>query len=188
MALRHHNYSFTDYLLVEEMGAVKHEYLDGDIYAMAGGSILHAALTSAASVMLANQIRGRCRTYSSDLRIRVATSGLASYPDVTVVCGPVQTDPESNETVLNPSVVVEVLSPSTIEYDLGEKFEHYRQINSLKAVVYVWQDQRRIEVRERTGELWRTAVAESGDGAAIQALDCRLDVDALYAEAGAPAA
>ncbi|MFL5305501.1 MAG: Uma2 family endonuclease [Polyangia bacterium] len=185
MALRHHNYSFKDYLLVEEMSAVKHEYLDGEIYAMAGGSILHAALTSAATVILSNQIRGRCRTYSSDLRIRVATSGLASYPDATVVCGPVQTDPESTETVLNPTVVAEILSPSTIDYDLGEKFEHYRQINSLRAVVYVWQDQRRIEVRERAGELWRTAIAEAGDSAFIQALDCRLDVDALYADAGA---
>ena len=71
MALRHHNYSFKDYLLVEEMSAVKHEYLDGEIYAMAGGSILHAALTIAVTVMLSNQIRGRCRT----LQLAICGSG-----------------------------------------------------------------------------------------------------------------
>ncbi|HSS40298.1 MAG TPA: Uma2 family endonuclease, partial [Polyangia bacterium] len=179
MPVRLHQYSFRDYLLVEEMSAVKHEYLDGEIYAMAGGSIHHAALTAAAMIMLSGQVRGRCRTYSSDLRIRVATSGLASYPDVSVVCGPVQTDPENKETVLNPAVVLEVLSPSTIDYDLGQKFEHYRQIDSLKAVAYVWQDQLRIEVRERVGDVWRTTVSESGDSAIIQALDCQLDADAL---------
>ena len=83
--------------------------------------------------------------------------GSASYPDVTVVCGEATADPESKETVINPTVVVEVLSPATIDYDLGEKFEHYRQIPSLKAVVYVWQDRRQIEIRERTpNDEWRS--------------------------------
>lgn len=182
-----HSYSFQDYLLVEEMSSVKHEYLDGEIYAMAGGSILHAALSGSVLAMLHGQLAGRCRVHSSDLRIRVAATGLTSYPDVTVVCGPVQTDPESQDTVVNPTLVVEVLSPATIAYDLGKKFEHYSQIPLLQAVVYVWQDQPRIEVRERAGEGWRTAVVEAHGTAAISGLDCRLDVDALFADAGAPA-
>jgi Uma2 family endonuclease len=183
---RHHRYSFKDYLVVEEMSTIKHEYLDGEIYAMAGGSILHAGLSATVGALLSSQVRGRCRTYSSDLRVRVTATGLATYPDMTVVCGPIQADPENRDTVVNPSLVVEVLSPSTIDYDLGEKFEHYRQISSLRAVIYVWQDQPRIEVRERVGDDWRTTVAESKGTAVIPGLDCRIDVDVLYADAGAP--
>jgi Uma2 family endonuclease len=107
---------------------------------------------------------------------------------VTVVCGPVETDPESKDTVTNPTAVVEVLSPTTIAYDLGEKFEHYRRIPSLRAVVYVWQDQPRIEVRERVGDVWRTNIAEAHGTAVVQGLDCRLDIDALYESAGVPRA
>lgn len=187
MPARHHRYSFKDYLGVEEVSQVKHEYLDGEIYAMAGGTILHAGLTAAVGAMLTAQVRGRCRTYSSDLRVRVPATGLASYPDVTVVCGPIEADPEDKDTVVNPTVVVEVLSPSTIEYELGDKFDHYRQIASLQAVVLVWQDQSRIEVRERVGDRWRPTVTESNGTAVISAIDCRLDVATLYRDAGAPA-
>ncbi len=182
---RHHRYSFQDYLVVEEMSAIKHEYLDGEIYAMAGGSILHAGLSATIGALLSAEFRDRCRAYSSDLRVRVPATGLASYPDLTVVCGPIETDPENKDTVINPTLVVEVLSPSTFEYDLGEKFEHYQQIPSLRAVLYVWQDRRRVEVRERVPGGWRTTTAEPGGSAAISSLDCRVEVDALYAQAGA---
>jgi Uma2 family endonuclease len=189
VSVRLHRHSFKDYLAVEAVSNVKHEYLDGEIYAMAGGSVLHAGLSAAVLATLHAQLGGRCRVYSSDLRIRVLATGLASYPDVTVVCGPVQTDPESADTVVNPTVVVEVLSPGTIDYDLGEKFEHYRQIPSLAAVVYVWQDRRRVEVRARGADAsWRAvAVAEAGGTAPIAALDGKITVDGLYSDAGAPA-
>ena len=181
-----HHYSFEDYLAVEEMNPVRHEFLDGEIYAMAGGTILHAALAVAVSSALHRQLAGRCRVFSSDLRIRSLATGLACYPDVTVVCGNVETDPESKETVANPMVVVEVLSPATIDYDLGEKFEHYRRIPSLTAVVYVWQDRRQIEIRARgTADDWRVAVAGSGSVTRLESLGCTLDVDTLYADAGA---
>jgi Uma2 family endonuclease len=184
--MRLHHHSFKDYLAVEEMNPVRHEFLDGEIYAMAGGTILHAALTVAVSSALHRQLAGRCRVFSSDLRIRSLATGLACYPDVTVVCGNVETDPESKETVANPMVVVEVLSPATIDYDLGEKFEHYRRIPSLTAVVYVWQDRRQIEVRARAvSHDWRVEVAGRGAVAQLEQLGCALDVDALYADAGA---
>lgn len=182
----HHAYTFRDYLAVEEMSTVKHEFLNGEIYAMVGGSILHAALSAEMLVTLREQLRGRCRVYGSDLRIRVVASSLASYPDVTVVCGPIQSDPENAETVANPTAVVEVLSPSTIDYDLGEKFEHYAQIPSLRAVVYVWQDRRRIEVRQREADgSWQQQSEQAGI-ISVAALECRLDVDSIYADAGAP--
>jgi Uma2 family endonuclease len=93
VSVRHHRHSFRDYLAVEEISTVKHEYLDGEIYAMAGGSVLHAALSAAMLAALHRQLGGRCRVYSSDLRIRVRATGLASYPDMTVVCGAAETDP-----------------------------------------------------------------------------------------------
>jgi Uma2 family endonuclease len=176
-----HRYSFRDYLTVEQDSGVKHEFLNGEIYAMAGGSVLHAALSVAVSSSLHAQLAGRCRVFSSDLRIRVPATGLASYPDVTVVCGPVETDPDSPDTVVNPTVVVEVLSPSTIDYDLGEKFEHLRQIPSLKAVVYVWQDRRQIEIRERVDDGQWQAPSVAGDGlVSVRAPGCHLDVDSIY--------
>jgi Uma2 family endonuclease len=183
---RLHHHSFQDYLAVEEISTVRHEFLAGEIYAMAGGSVLHAALSAAVLASLHAQLAGRCRVYSSDLRIRVRSTGLASYPDVTIVCGTVETDPESAGTVVNPTAVVEVLSPGTIDYDLGEKFEHYRQIPSLKAVVYLWQDRRQIEIRERMTEgAWRPGrLAGTGETATIEGLGCGLGVDALYADAG----
>jgi Uma2 family endonuclease len=154
--MRLHHYSFKDYLLVEEMNPVRHEYLDGEIYAMAGGSMLHAALAGAVLGSLDAQLAGRCRVFTSHLRIRALATGFAGYPDVTVVCGDATTDPENKETVTNPTVVIEVLSPATIDYDLSEKFEQYRRIPSLRAVVYMWQDRKQIEVRARTGDVWRS--------------------------------
>lgn len=188
VSVRLHRHSFRDYLAVEEISTVRHEFLDGEIYAMAGGSVLHAALSATVLASLHAQLGGRCRVYSSDLRIRVLATGLATYPDVTVVCGEVETDPESAATVVNPTAVVEVLSPGTMDYDLGEKFEHLRQIPSLRAVVHVWQDRRRVEVRERLPDgTWVTApLAGAGESAPIAALGCRLEVDAVYADAGAP--
>jgi Uma2 family endonuclease len=183
---RLHHYSFQDYLMVEEMNPGRHEFLDGEIYAIAGGTMLHAALSAAVLTALATQLTGGCRTYTSDLRVRVLATGLATYPDVTLVCGKAEADPESKETAVNPAVIVEVLSPATIDYDLGEKFEHYRQIPSLKAVVYVWQDRQQIEVRERTADGdWRSHIGGVGTTLAVEEPRFTLDVNALYAVAGA---
>jgi Uma2 family endonuclease len=184
---RLHRYSFEDYLALEQVSTVKHEFLEGEIYGMAGGSVLHAALSAAIVAALHVQLRGRCRVYSSDLRTRVLATGLASYADATVVCGAVETDPENVDTVTNPTLLVEVLSPATIDYDLGEKFEHYKRSPSVSAVLYVSQDHRRIELRERTvDDSWRAQVFEAGQAVTIEMPTCRIDVDAIYAEAGGP--
>jgi Uma2 family endonuclease len=187
---RLHRYTFADYLAVEEMSTVKHEFLAGEIYAMAGGSPLHAALSMAIGGRLLDAVRGgSCRVFSSDLRIRVLVTGLASYPDASVVCGLPTRDPESADTVTNPIVLVEVLSDSTLEYDLGEKFEHYKQIESLREVAYVWQSESRIEIRRREGpETWVSVTARSGEIARLESLGCEFAVDDLYREATPPSA
>src|SRR3990172_3361666 len=109
-----HRHSYRDYLAVEEVGVIKHEFHAGEIYAMAGGTPEHAALSVAVSSALHTGLRGGPgRVYSSDLRVRILATGLATYPDVTVVCGPIERDPESPTTVVNPTLVVEVLSDGT---------------------------------------------------------------------------
>jgi Uma2 family endonuclease len=180
-----HGYSFKEYLDLEGASNVKHEFLDGEIYAMAGGTPRHAALTLAVGGTLLAQLRGGpCRAFSSDLRIRVPATGLVTYPDVAVVCGPLETDPASDATVTNPAVIVEVLSGSTKDYDLGEKFEHYRQLRSLQAVLYVWQTEVRIESRVRMPDgSWESHGALAGGTVAIEAIRCSLTVDEIYRDA-----
>jgi Uma2 family endonuclease len=181
------HYTFAEYLAHEAVSNVKHEYLDGQIYGMAGGTPSHAALASAVSGQLYAQLRGgACRAYSSDLRVRVLATGLATYPDVTVVCGPREVAPEDKNTVTNPTLVVEVLSPSTEEYDRGEKLDHYRRIPTLRHVVLVAYDARRLEVWTRgDGDAFRCVEAREGDVAELPAIGARLDVHEIYDSAGA---
>src|SRR4029078_9206247 len=131
-----HRYRFADYLALEETSNTKHEFLNGEIYALAGGTPEHAALAGAVSAaLLAELRRGPLRVYSSDLRVRVLATGLATYPDVTVVCGALERDPQSPDTVVSPVVVVEVLSPGTESFDRGEKREHYQRIATVREIV-----------------------------------------------------
>jgi Uma2 family endonuclease len=175
------HHTFRDYLGLEAVSNVKHEYLDGQIYAMAGGTPSHAALASAVAGQLYAQVRGgACRIHSSDLRVRVLATGLATYPDLTVVCGPRELDPEDENTVTNPALIVEVLSPSTEEYDRGEKLEHYQRIASLRQVVLVSQSPARLEVWTRDGEAWTRSEARDGDVADLGSIGARLDVRELY--------
>lgn len=180
---RLHRHSFQDYLALEEASNVKHEYLTGEIYGMAGGTPEHAALAVAVSSAFHAKLRGgRCRVFSSDLRIRVLATGLATYPDVSVVCGTPERDPESATTVVNPTVVVEVLSDGTEDYDRNEKIGHYRQIPSLAAIVFVSHRERRIEVWSRSGDAWVETVAGPGEEVAVPVIECLLPVDAVYGD------
>ena len=183
--LGHHHYTFADYLDLEKFSNIKHEFLDGEIYAMAGGTPAHAALSVSFSAALLNHLRGGpCRVYSADLRVRVVGTGLATYPDVTVVCGELQLDPEDKSTVTNPRVVVEVLSVSTIDYDRGKKLAHYKRIPSLQAVALVWQHDRRIELHQRTGaDTWDYTDARAGERVSMAAIEASFAVDAIYADA-----
>lgn len=186
VAFPQHHYSFQDYLAVEEMGPVRHEFLEGAIVAMAGGTPEHAALSAAVVVLLGTHLRGRpFRPYSADLRLRVLATGLATYADAAVVCGAPERDPQSPTHVTNPTLIVEVLSSSTEEYDRGDKREHYQQIPALRDYVLVAQDRRRIEVFTRAVDgAWRHNVHVAGGSVVLPSIDCRFEVDELYAEAG----
>jgi Uma2 family endonuclease len=192
-------YTWHEYLALEAASNVKHEYLDGQIYAMAGGTPDHAALQAAVAGLLFPQLRaGRCRAHSSDLRLRVLATGLATYPDVTIVCGPRELAPEDRNSVTNPTLLVEVLSASTEEYDRHEKFAHYKRIPSLCQYVLVSQDERRVEVWTRGAgphlglrpdkpdyapdpdSAWTNVVCRDGESADLGSIGAKLDVHELY--------
>src|SRR5215471_1656578 len=178
----HRHYTLEDYLSVEEMSAVRHEFLDGQIFAMAGGTPEHAALAAAVLVVLGGKLRGdRYRPYSADLRIRVLATGLATYADATVICGELARDPASPTHVTNPTVVIEVLSESTEEYDRGEKREHYSRIDALREYVLIAQARRRIEVFQRApGAPWEQRVYGAGEAFELPSIGVSASVDELY--------
>ena len=180
----HHRFTFDDYVRVEEDSGIKHEFLAGQVWAMSGGSPAHAAVAANVVTLLGNALRDKpCRTYSSDLRVRVQATGLGTYPDVTVVCDRLELDPEDpkKHTAINPRVIVEVLSPSTEDYDRGEKLGHYKQIPSLAEVMLVAHDRREVEVvrREPDGG-WSREIVREGSVARLRSIECDLPVDEIY--------
>jgi Uma2 family endonuclease len=175
-------YSFHEYVLLEEYSNVRHEYLDGVIYAMPGGSPRHAALAARIIRILGAQLAGRpCEVFTSDLRVRVKATGLGTYPDVTAVCGKIERDPEEASFVVNPSVLFEVLSDSTEEYDRGEKLDHYRQIAAAREIVLVSHCQPRLEIwRRNAAGPWSSVAVEAGACARLGSIGCEIAVDDFY--------
>ena len=182
-AKRHHRYTYADYVSLEIASPTKHEFLDGEIFAMAGGSEEHSALAAEVLGAFGHAERhGPYRVHTSDLRIYVESSGLATFPDGAVIRGALeQHGPSPKATALNPTVLLEVTSDSSEEYDTGEKLEHYRTIPSLLDYVVVSHRERRITVHSRsvTGE-WLTRVAISGGSVSISAVKTELSVDEIY--------
>jgi Uma2 family endonuclease len=174
--------SFLEYVALEKTADVKHEYLDGHVWAMAGGTLEHAQLAAnMIGELRARLSDGPCKTFTADARVRVIATGLSTYPDITVICGPIERDPEDPNTATTPAVIVEVLSDSTEAYDRGDKFVHYRRVASLRAYVLVSQHEQRIEVyRRNTDESWTLEDARPGADAKIADL-CAVPVSAVYA-------
>lgn len=176
-----HRHNYAEYLELDELSNVKLEYLDGEIFAMAGGTPEHAALAMNVGIALASVRDRGCRLFSSDLRVRVLGTGLAAYPDLTVVCGPLERDPDSRTTVVNPTLIVEVLSDSTQDYDRGEKAEHYRMIPALRACLLVSHQRPSVEVWQRDADGdWSLAVHGPGAVIELPGLGVTLAVDEVY--------
>ncbi len=177
-------FTFAEYLAQERAGETKHELFNGEIYDMARGTTEHARLASNMTVVLAEQLRGKpCAVFSADLLVRVLATGMATYPDLSVICGRMERDPEDKNVATNPIILVEVLSGSTESKDRGEKFAHYRRIPSLKEYVLVSQHEPRIEVFRRTDEGWILSEATAGESVKLLSIDGALSVDAVYANA-----
>ena len=182
-AKRLHRYLYADYVALERTSPTKHEFLDGEIYAMAGGSEEHSALAAEVLRALGNAIGERpCRVHTSDMRIYVEAPGLATFPDGSVICGALEQHvPSPEATALNPMVLLEVTSDSSEEYDTGDKLEFYRTIPSLRDYIIVSHRERRITVHTlaEQGE-WISRVAIAGGRVAIGSLNVDLLVDQVY--------
>ena len=147
-----------------------------------GGQPRARRLAANLTALLVAQLQGKpCRVFSSDLRVRVQATGLATYPDVTVICGHLTSDPQDRRghTALNPKVVFEVLSPSTEDYDRGEKLLHYRQAPSIEEIVLIAQDRRAVEVFRRGSEGFEQIVVTQGK-CELTSIACELSLDDLY--------
>jgi len=135
-----------EYLEFERTSEIKHEFFAGEVLSMTGASEAHNLICVNVIAELRNQLRGRsCKIYPSDMRVKVEATGLYTYPDISVVCGDAQFADTELDTLINPLVIIEVLSPSTERYDRGRKFQQYRVLPSLREYVLVAQDHPRIE-------------------------------------------
>lgn len=174
-----------EYVAFESAAATKHEYVNGRVYAMAGGSPEHSRLAAALIRDLSAQLHGKpCATFSSDLRVRVAATGRSTYPDVAVVCHALAHDTEDGNAVTNPTVLVEVLSESTESDDRGDEWAHYQRIPALREYVLVSQKHARVEVFTRDAtepDLWHYRDHGPGARVVLESLGVALDLDALYA-------
>jgi Uma2 family endonuclease len=175
--------TYAEYVAAEAVGDVRHEYLAGDVRAMAGGTIEHGGLAVAVAREIGLALRGKpCRAFSSDVRVRIRETDLATYPDLSVVCGQLETAPDDADAITNPILLVEVLSDSTEAYDRGAKWAHYRRIASLRDYVLVSQAEPLIEVYRRTaGGRFELFEARAGETIELASIDAQLDVNAVYA-------
>ena len=173
--------SAAEYLAWERGQTNKHELHDGEVFAMAGGSPRHNLLSTAIAAELRAALRGKsCHVLSSDQRIAATPGTRYVYADAVVVCGGMQSEPNASDVLVNPAVIVEVLSPSTETHDRGAKWEAYQRLSSLSDYLLVAQTQIRIEHfhRESDGS-WRYRVLEAG-GAIMLGSGVQLSVDAIY--------
>ncbi len=173
-----------EYLDRERQAEFKSEYYNGEIFAMSGGIRNHSLLTSNTLAALHTALQGTdCLTFTSDLRVYIPATELFTYPDITVVCGEEELLDDQQDTLLNPALVVEVLSPSTESYDRGQKFAFYRSIPSLREYVLVSQRQKLVEVFRKNKEgLWVLHEYNAERGVVVlDTVGCTLDLDALYA-------
>jgi len=174
-----HHYSYQEYLVAARDSAIKLEFADGEIHAMAGGSKRHNALALRIGAAIHTTQRSGCIAFQSDQRVRITALNRAVYPDVTVVCGEIDTDPEDTETIVNPTVIVEVLSPSTEAYDRGEKWIAYQSLPSLQEYVLVSQANQRVE-RYRRGPSGDWAYTDITSGTIELWTGATLNIDQLY--------
>jgi len=171
-----------EYLSLERRAEFKGEYFDGVVYAMAGGSERHNLIAANIITALGVQLRDLpCRVYPSGLKVSVSNSKRFFYPDVSVICGETRFADEEKDVILNPVLVVEVLSESTEAFDRGKKFSSYQQIESLREYLLVAQDEFVVEHYLRQEDGWLYTKASGLDAALVlPALDCRMALSDIY--------
>lgn len=175
--------SETEYLEHERKSDIRHEYLNGKVFAMAGASWAHNQISSATIASLFNQLRGKpCRVNPSDQRLKVMATALLCYPDISVICGEPIFAGQEFDTITNPILIIEILSPSTEAYDRGEKFQHYREIETLQEFLLISQDKARIErySRQASGAWLLIDAIGLNTSIEIASIGCTLALADLY--------
>jgi Uma2 family endonuclease len=171
------------YLALERQAECKSEYFDGEIFAMAGASREHNLIVGNLIRELGTQLKRRpCELYPSDMRVRVTKTGLYTYPDAVVVCGEPQFEDEHGDTLLNPTLIVEVLSPTTEASVRGDKSAHYRRLESLQEYVLIAQDRVRMEryARQPDGQWLLLETTHLGDTVQLASIGCHLALAEVY--------
>ncbi len=171
------------YLERERVAETRSEYVNGLVYAMAGGTRSHALLSANVLRLVGNQLVGRpCEAYGSDMKVRIEKANVFRYPDLSALCGPTLTYDEHDDVICNPSVIVEVLSKSTEAYDRGDKFALYRLIDSLVEYVLVSQDKIEVEVHRRLGPgKWESTLYNAKEDAfELPSIQCTVALRDLY--------
>jgi Uma2 family endonuclease len=172
-----------EYLALDRASEFRNEYYDGHMYAMSGGSPRHAQIGMSVGSELRQALRGKpCTVYSNDLRARVSAQRLYTYPDVSVVCGEPKLADDQKDTLVNPTVLVEVLSPSTEASDRGYKSALYRKIDSLQEHALVWQSEPHVEIyrRQPTGD-WLLSEPHGLDSSCrFESIDCEVPLSEIY--------
>ncbi len=172
-----------EYVAFERASDLKHEYANGDAWAMSGGTPEHSLIAANVVGALWGRLRGRpCRAYQSDLSVHVEETGLYAYPDATVICGSLRVHPKDGRSALNPKVIFEVLSDTSEAYDRGAKFQHYARLPDLAEYVLVAQSQRRVEhYRRLESGQWLLTAYPPGAEVELPALGIALPLDEIYA-------
>jgi Uma2 family endonuclease len=172
-----------EYLTFERQSDVKHEYFRGEIFAMAGASRQHVRISVNVTAWLAGQLKGqRCELFNGDMRVKVSPTGLYTYPDASVVCGRPRFEDKELDVLLNPTVIVEILSKSTEAYDRGEKFAQYRTLDTLTDYLLISQDQPLVErfTRQPDGGWLLTESAGLDAVMPIDSIQCQLPLAEVY--------
>ncbi|HEX4231528.1 MAG TPA: Uma2 family endonuclease [Bryobacteraceae bacterium] len=174
-----------EYLRLDRKAETKSEFHDGQMFAMAGGSLNHSLLANSIGALLRGQVAAGCRVFNADLRIKIPASKTYTYADCSVICGEPEFSGDQQDVVLNPVLIVEVLSPTTEGYDRGKKFELYRTIRSFREYLLVHQDRRRIEHYSRQDDgSWLLREHSGTEGSvAVDVLGVHISLSDLYATA-----
>ena len=184
-ALPHMHRSMTEaeYLALERNSTIKHELIGGETYAMSGASEAHNLVTGSTYAMLYNQLRGgSCRVYPSDMKVRTPATGSYTYPDITVVCGEALFADDQRDILLNPILIIEVMSPTTERYDRGKKFQHYRELKTLQEYILIAQDSPHVErfVRQEKGFWQFSEVRGRESSLELSSIGCILNLAEVY--------
>jgi Uma2 family endonuclease len=175
--------TYAEYVAIANDSEVRYAYISGEIVAMAGGTVPHARLISRVSSALDRALDGKpCIVLPSDMRVRIRAADRATYPDVFVVCGQPEQDADDDHAVVNPTVIVEIMSDSSADSDRTDKFAAYRRLGSLREYVLVAQRERRVEVYRRDGRRWVLDEYGPGERLTLESIGVELVIDEVYVD------